>query len=180
MRPSNRQPRIVALLAIAGVLAASVAVSTSAAAGRSAAFPPNGVYTCDWIAAHPAAASAARVTCDPAVFSAAMSSPLSGAASPDSLLSTGCQPVPNGGGNVGQGVFAWSTYEYAHVWQIKGNNSPSDYTWYVKKTDGTTQAWNTESDTATHTVGVPFNVYRMGAQNHSGTPQNWTVCYTDN
>jgi hypothetical protein len=176
MRPSNRQRRILALLAIAGVVGASVAVSTSSAAVRPA-FPPNGVYTCDWIAAHPAAAAAARVTCDPVVFSAGMSAlDTMAPATPDA---NGCQPVPAGGGRVGKGVWAWlSTYEYANVWQWVGHYSPSWYTWYIKKTNGTTQVWGENYDTSAHSVGVPSNVYTWGAQNHSDTAQNWTVCYT--
>ncbi|HVS86147.1 MAG TPA: hypothetical protein VHC45_09790 [Gaiellaceae bacterium] len=38
------------------------------APGAPTAYQPGDfVYTCDWIAAHPAAASAAHVSCDPAI-----------------------------------------------------------------------------------------------------------------
>jgi hypothetical protein len=66
----------------------------------------------------------------------------------------------------------------ANTWQWQGHYSPSWYTWYIKKTDGTTQVYGENYDTSVHSVGVPSNTYRWGAQNHSGTPQNWTVCYT--
>jgi hypothetical protein len=168
---------MVTLLTISSLAAISIASPTATGALRLTS-PPNGVYTCSWIASHPAAAAAARVTCDPTVFFAATSS--SATETPVTPMNTDCQPVPNGGGRVGKGVFAWSTYQYAHIWQIKGNYSPSYYTWYVQKTNGVNYVYNVEFDTATHTVGVPNNIYRMGAQNHSETAQNWNVCYTDN
>lgn len=89
--------------------------------------PPGGVFTCEWIAAHPAAAAAARVTCDPATFFAATATAISAPATP---LSQGCASVPSSG-NVGQGVFAWSSYEYSTFWGWYAFNSPADYTWYV-------------------------------------------------
>lgn len=176
MRPRNRRHRILTLLAIASVVTVSIAASAATAASQPAS-PPKGIYTCDWIASHPAAAAAARVTCDPALFFAAMSSDVTEA--PVSLMATGCEDIPGRGNRVGQGVWAWSEYKYARVWQIKGNYSPADYTWYLKKTDNTTQVWDHVTDTSTQSVGVPTNIYRMGAQNHSGTPQNWKVCYSD-
>lgn len=74
-------------------------------------------------------------------------------------------------------VFAWSTYEYANRWIFYGNYSPSYYTYYIQKTDGTNYTSGDITDVITHTVNVVANVYRWGAQNHSDTAQSWEVCY---
>lgn len=180
---SRARATFLVVVAVAAAVAASIGVST-AAAGRAAAVasPPNGIYTCAWIAAHPAAAAQARVTCDPSVFNAAQAGALASPtapAGPDTIDANGCQPVPNGGGRVGKGVFAWSTYEYANQWVWSANYGPAYYTWYLKKTDNTTYAYGLNSDTNTHDIGVPANIYRWGAQNHSATAQAWYVCWND-
>jgi hypothetical protein len=189
MKPGSRQRRALGAVAVAAAIAATVTVSTASARGpASLSSPPNGVYTCAWIAAHPASAAQAQVTCDPSIFFAALS-PLAALAAPasaeslatpasaDSITADGCQPVPNGGGRVGQGVFAWSTYEYANQWTWVANYGPAYYTWYLQKTDGSTYAYGPISDTSAHSLGVAANIYRWGAQNHFETAQNWQVCY---
>ncbi|TML59864.1 MAG: hypothetical protein E6G22_12380, partial [Actinobacteria bacterium] len=94
-------------------LAALVCSSAALAAGGPAAKrppsggPPGGVWTCDYIAAHPAAASAALVSCNGSVpaGATATSSPLL-PASGDFLDVPPCKYVPLGGGKVGTGVYA--------------------------------------------------------------------------
>jgi hypothetical protein len=179
MRPTNHRRILLAL--VLGVTLASIAVAPAFAGGGG---PPKGIYTCDWIAAHPAAAAAARVTCDAAVFSSGLSSqagaPTGSAstpATPDTIDANGCQHVPNGGGRVGKGVFAWSTYEYSNQWAFNGFYSPSYYTFYIQRTDGTNAVYGPITDTQVHSIGLGANVYRWGAQNHSDTAQNWYACY---
>lgn len=53
------------------------------------------------------------------------------------IMSVGCQYVPSSG-SVGQGVFAWGTYQYSTYWGWYGFNSPANYTWYVQKTGADT------------------------------------------
>jgi len=163
---------VVVALAVTAALVASVSVAS--AAGREPA-PPGGVFTCEWIAAHPSAAAAARVTCDPTTFFAATAPSSSAARLP---LSQGCASVPSSG-SVGQGVFAWSSYQYSTFWGWYAFNSPANYTWYVQTSGGSTQAWGNVTDPNNHNVGVPANIYRWGAQNHSATAQAWYVCWND-
>jgi hypothetical protein len=174
--------RLLVVLALGVTLASSVFVTSAFARGGG---PPNGIYTCDWIAAHPAAAAQAQVTCDASVFFAGLSgqttapttSSASTPSSPDTIDANGCQNVPNGGGRVGKGVWAWSLYEYSNQWSWYGRYSPSWYTFYIQKTDGTNYVYGPITDTSTHSIGIGANVYRWGAQNHSDTAQNWYVCY---
>jgi hypothetical protein len=177
MRPTHHR-RILVAVAL-GVIVASTAIVAPAFA-RSGG-PPNGIYTCGWIAANPAAAAQTRVTCDAAVFSAGLSSqssaPTGSALTPNTIDANGCQHVPNGGGRVGKGVFAWSTYEYSNQWAFNGFYSPSYYTFYIQRTDGTNAVFGPITDTQVHSLGLGANVYRWGAQNHSDTAQNWYACY---
>lgn len=179
-----RKGRLIAALAVAMVLASVSAVSAnSAVAAKHPSLPPGGVYTCDWIAAHPSEAALARVSCDPAVFMAALSEAQSRDASvtsaPMGVQSTGCQWLPSQFGSVGQGVFAWSTYQYSTHWSWRGLFSPANYTWYLQ-VGGSTYTYGTVTDTNTYgPLGVPANIYRWGAQNHSGTAQRWDVCWND-
>lgn len=180
MRPTNRQRRILLALLIGVTVSLTAAVAPASARGG----PPHGIYTCDWIAAHPAEAAQARVTCDASVFFAGLSSQgttPAGTASvpntPDTIDANGCQHVPNGGGRVGKGVFAWSTYEYSNQWAFNGFYSPSYYTFYIQRTDGTNAVYGPITDTQVHSLGLGANVYRWGAQNHSDTAQNWYACY---
>jgi hypothetical protein len=157
------------LLVIAAVVAAAAA-SVAQAAG-----PPGGVYTCRWIAANPAAAAAAQVSCgvsSPAATTSSVS-PLAPGAQPFAI---GCQRVP-GSGSVGQGVFAWSAFEYAGSWSWSVYGNPqviSPYTWYLQKTNGTNYAHGSNNGS----IGVPANVYRWGAQNNGPVLMAWQVCYS--
>lgn len=166
----------VRLAGLALVLSASLAVSSGvASAARTDPSPPGGVFTCEWIAAHPVSAAKARVTCDLATFLAAAPPAISGTVLP---FSQGCASVPSSG-SVGQGVFAWSSYQYSTFWGWYAFSSPANYTWYVQTSGGSTQAWGNVTDPNNHNVGVPGNIYRWGAQNHSGTAQSWYVCWND-
>lgn len=182
MRPTSSpgRGRFAVALTTMAVLVAAVVAAPSFAAKRLAA-PPNGVYTCTWIEAHAEAATAAGVTCDPAVFAAVMAGqidPMQESSNLLGIMSVGCQYVPSSG-SVGQGVFAWGTYQYSTYWGWYGFNSPANYTWYVQKTGADTYTWGNVSDTNIHEVGVPANIYRWGAQNHSSTAQRWDVCWND-
>ncbi len=84
------------------------------------------------------------------------------------------------GGRVGQGVFAWSTYQYSTSWGWYGLYSPANYTWYLQKSGEVTYAWGNVDNTNIHSLGVPANIYRWGAQNHSSVAQQWLVCWNDN
>src|SRR5689334_15172084 len=117
----GRHHRIRIGVAAAAVFVAIVAPGNpSAGYASSTSLPPHGIYTCSWVASHPAAAADARVTCDPAVFFSAQpnaaeagtATGLGDLAPPALPDANGCQPVPNDGGRVGKGVYAWSTYEY--------------------------------------------------------------------
>jgi hypothetical protein len=141
-RLSRRSHPILALFCacVVGLIA-----TASSTARDASAVPPNGVFTCKWIAAHPTAALQARVTCDPKTFALATTgAPHMMQAQEVSTLSQGCAFVPNTG-RVGQGVFAWTSYQYSNQWSWQGEWNPSDYTWYIKRTNGTTVAWNRES-----------------------------------
>lgn len=166
---------VVLLVAAAAVLAAPSSVASATTSG-----PPNGVYTCEWIAAHPAAAAQAQVTCDPVALP---STPFGPTVTPSAssrsmmLMDEGCQYLPTSG-SVGQGVFAWTSYKYTTRWSWFGNNTPASYTWYLQ-TSGGTYAWAFVSDANVHGVNAPANIYRWGAQNHSSTAQYWYVCWSD-
>lgn len=172
--------RPLAALVAAVVIAAIAAISTNSALARTgSSLPPNGVYTCDWIAAHPAAAAQAGVTCDPSIFFAAASARPAAGGPPITPLSQGCVYLPSSPTRAGQGVFAWSSYQYSTYWGWYGIYSPADYTWYVQ-TSGGTYAYGNVYDTNSYYLGVPANIYRWGAQNHSSTAQQWFVCWNDN
>lgn len=88
---------------------------------------------------------------------------------------TGCQRVP-ASGYIGKGVFTQTTFEYANYWSWSDASSYQSFTWYVKKTDGTTQAYATSSGGGGAWNGGA-NIYQRKVQNHGSTPQAWTVCY---
>lgn len=163
------------LLAAVSLAASGVFASSSSAAAP--ATPPNGIYTCDWIAHNPAAAAQAHVTCDPAVFFAAMAAPptLAEIAAPQTSLQV-CPYVPNGY-RVGKGVFAWSDYYSTTYWQWRGLYSPANYTWYIQGYDGLNYVHGDNYDTSWHEqTGLMSYTYRWGAQNHSDTAQQWQTC----
>jgi hypothetical protein len=170
MKPHNyRRKSAVALLASVVAMTTIAAATASAASSR----PPNGVYTCAWIAAHPAEAAQARVTCDPSVFSTAMSSPL------DTIDSNGCWDVPDYPNRISPGVYAWSAWEYSNQWSWYPHwGPPVDYTYYIQKPGPTTVLYQRFTDTGAHSIGLgAYNTYRWGAQNHTYPSQSWYVCH---
>lgn len=161
------------VLTIALVLAAPSTLGAQSATTKpplqpGGAQPPDGVYTCAWIADHAVEAAAARVSCDPTPpkrFNFGFA--------PDA---SGCQYLPGPNTKVGQGVFTWSTFEYANYWDINSIFA-ADYTWYVQKTDGTNVYSHPWTDTTVHSTRPAANTYRSGAQNHSVTPDRYYTCY---
>jgi hypothetical protein len=180
-----------------GVLALCAIVGSGLASARPGSqTPPGGVYTCAWINAHPQAAAAAQVTCDPSVFATAIaSSGLGGFStglasptmqasppSPDGLDSTGCQDVPTSGA-VGQGVFAWTSFKYSTYWQWAqyDNGGSASYTFYIQTPPNNTVTDDYIDSFDTHDTpsGLPANDYRWGAQNHSSDAATWWACWSD-
>lgn len=161
----------------------SVLVGTLVAAGTAAADPPagtlkppQGIFTCSWIAAHPAAAAAWNVSCSPVAPSGSPTVTSSTGSSIQPIpLANGCQTIPGVGQYVGKGVYAWTTYEYANEWGWTPHYSGVLFTWYLQKTGNVTYAWNT-GDSAGN-INVPATNYRWGAQNNDPQPNNWNVCY---
>lgn len=176
MLSKNKGRRLRLLLFVVLPLAAASVVASNAAAAPPA--PPNGVYTCDWIAHNPAAAMEAHVTCDPATFFAALAAPpttTEAAATPQTATQV-CPYVPNGY-RVGKGVFAWSDYYNTTYWQWRGIYSPANYTWYIQGLDGLNYVHGDNYDTSWHQQsGLLYYTYRWGAQNHSDTAQQWQTC----
>lgn len=169
------------------LVAVAFALSGIAASGASAApgGPPNGIFTCGWIAAHSAEALQDHVTCDPSVFYAAMAGKLPGDQAPARRVAvhsstkraaSSCPFVPNGN-RVGQGVFAWSDYFYTTYFNYGGSYSPADYTWYIQLYPTTNVLHNEVYDTGWYQQpGLTYGDYRWGAQNHSSTAQEWQIC----
>jgi hypothetical protein len=136
--------------------------------------PVDGVYTCGWIAEHPIEAAQAMVSCTPTpprnLVLGNSVGPLSVETYPH------CHYLPEVG-KVGQGVFAWSHYEYAYRYDINAFYA-GYYTWYIQKTDGTNQYWRQVINTLdTQLKELPANVRRSGAQNHSSTPERFLTCF---
>lgn len=177
MHVTNRGRRL-RLLALA-VLSLATTVSYLASSVVAAPLaPPNGLYTCDWIAQNLVTATEARVTCDPATFRAALTAPLtaSEATAPPQTATQVCPYVPNGY-RVGKGVFAWSDYYNTTYWQWRGLYSPANYTWYIQGINGLNYLNGTNIDTAWDSRGgLMYYTYRWGAQNHSTTAQQWQTC----
>lgn len=175
--------RTAAVTVLAAGLAA-VAVQTATAASPSG--PPDGVWTCEWIAAHPVDAARAQVSCVTPVSSMALVTPTvlsspqpASAASSAAVAAQGCEQIPLDGTRVGRGVFAWGQYWNATHWGFGAQWSPPvDYTWYVQRIDGvnvmngyvTSLGWYT-------TPNVGLTAYRWGAQNHGSLPQSWQECF---
>lgn len=180
------------LAASLAVVAGILGVGSGHASPGHREFPANGVYTCKWIAAHPVDAAAAGVSCsstpppvgaqDPIVpipASLLGRSPLDFTSSPDSIDSTTvCFRLPTSG-NVGTGVFAWTSgYPYSNYWDINGYIA-YNYTWYVQNIGGTNVHVEGITDSYIHSTSVGFNYYREGAQNHAGSAVYWHGCYAD-
>jgi hypothetical protein len=180
----TRIARTLTAIICAAIVAGVAAVSASA--GGSA--PPGDVYTCSWISEHSAAAAAAGVTCDPVVFfmetgpasqvgAAQVDDGPTITASPDNL----CNWIPAQPTLVGQGVYAWSNYEYADYWNFKAYSSPYNYEWYLQKLDGTNQYYGSYSGSGTDPIHEKSNLgytnRRFGGHNLSSTPTHWYVCH---
>lgn len=90
-------------------------------------------------------------------------------------LATGCQRVP-ATGYIGQGVFSQTTFEYTNYWSWSDSSSGQSFTWYIKKTDGSTQAYASSFGGGGSWSG-PANVYQWKVQNNGSAPQAWNVCY---
>jgi hypothetical protein len=90
-------------------------------------------------------------------------------------LATGCQRVPSSG-YIGQGVFANTTFQYSNYWSWSDASSYQSFTWYIKKTDQTTQAYASSYGGGGSWSG-PANIYQWKVQNHGSAPQAWNVCY---
>jgi len=168
-----------ALGLVASIFAVSAALAP--ASGSKPATPPGGVYTCGWIAANPTSATLARVSCSPDMVNPGSSvSPSEAAtlAGPDSVDSNGCQAVPSSG-YIGHNVWAATSYQYTTAWSWTAGSAHETFTWYIKKTDDTTQVWGFGSGDVGDDRSVPANVYRWKVQNTGADPQNWGVCYSD-
>jgi hypothetical protein len=103
-------------------------------------------------------------------------------ASPDSIESNGCWDIPEGGGVISPGVYAWSSWEYANYWTWyakQAPNGPIDYTWYIQ----TTPNYGRVTDLGHGDVGhgpIQYstgNNRRIGFQNHTYPAQNWYHCH---
>ena len=174
-----RRGHLAVVLVLAAAVWAALCVPSSSVASTGVSGPPSGVYTCEWIAAHAAAAAQAGVTCDPVALPATPFGSSRAPAAPMMMMDSGCSYVP-GSGRVGQGVYAWTSYKYTTRWEWFGNYTPSSYTWYIQKTGEDTYVWGNVSDANNHGAYPPANIYRWGAQNHSSTPQSWYICWADN
>lgn len=183
----SRSFRIALLTGVSSVVVAAVIAPFALGGGakdRQPATPPGGIYTCDWIAAHPAEAARAGVTCSPVpppVMPGADSTLVDPtsigrvASGPDSLLYT-CFRLPSSG-EVGQGVWAWSNgYPYTSYWDINSYFA-HDYHWYIQNVGGTNVHVEHITDASIHSKSVGSNYHRTGAQNHASTAVHWQSCY---
>jgi hypothetical protein len=160
---------LVALIALVIVASATAATKHATASG-----PPNGVWTCRYIAAHPAQAAAASVSCSPRGPARARATRVL-AFMPMTALSP-CARVPVSGA-VGRGVYAWGNFQYFNYFSY----SPAVieyFTWYVQKHDGTNVQWGSDYQTNSHPVNVGSNYYRWGAQNNGDYAQSWVWCWS--
>jgi hypothetical protein len=169
-----------------GVLAIAALVCTGAAlaaGGPAAKRPPSGgppgnVWTCDYIAAHPAEAAAALVSCDgsvPAGATSTASSPLA-PTTLDTADVAPCKYVPLGGGYVSPGVYAWSDLDYMNLYSY----APQTIQWFhywVQKTDGTTIQQGDDNVANEHYTPGGYNYLYWGARNDGYTVQRWNYCW---
>jgi hypothetical protein len=103
-------------------------------------------------------------------------------ASPTTVTATGnlCNYIP-ASGKVGQGVYAWSNYEYADYWNFSDYSSPYNYEWYLQKLDGTNQYHDSYSGSGFDSIHEEKNLgytnRRWGGHNLSSTAAYWYVCH---
>lgn len=91
------------------------------------------------------------------------------------ILATGCQRVPSTG-YLASNATAQTTAQYANRWDWSSASSNQSFSWWIKKTDGTTQASGSSSGGGDGRT-VAANVYYWRVQNQGGSPQAWNVCY---
>lgn len=168
---------IAALVSLAGARAANSALDTSIV-------PPDGIYTCSWIAGHPTAATLAGVSCredmvNPGSSVSPESVGLPSGLGTDSPDANGCQQVPGGGGKISVGVYAATTYEYSDAWSWIGGFGP--YEWYIQKTTGVYEVYGGVFDNGPYDIGgLQPNIYRWKVHNEGYGPASWwPVCYSD-
>jgi hypothetical protein len=157
-------------IAAALVLTAMVSLVPAAMATSG---PPNNVYTCQWINAHPQEAATASVSCGVPFPSSLIGPDSAGTSTSAGPLASGCQRVP-AVGDVSPGVFAWTTVEYSNWWSF-GPSVSQSYTWYVQKSSGVNYVSGSASAYAQ--VNVPPNDYRGGGQNNGTSVMHWSICY---
>lgn len=177
--------RICVLLAL-GLASATAAIPAAAANVSGAPWlqPADGVFTCDWIAAHPAAASHWLVSCGDVSANAASttdptSASINGGVTP---FTTGCQWIPSSTTYIGMGVYAWTSYVTAGNWDWTGSTNPAGgpylYHWYLQKADGSNYAQHADTTVGSGSIGAPSASYRWGAQNEWNPAVHWQVCYS--
>ena len=163
------------------VAAMAVALPAGAKTGVPAhGYPPNGVYTCEWIAAHPTEATLARVSCNPDMTNPGSSVSPADVAAADlanrsfrsgTMLGSGCPRVPSSGA-IGQGVFASTSPEYSSFWQWPAGSQHGYFTWYIKKnSDDSTWDWGSQFD-GDFKYTTP-NIYYWKVQNNYSNAQYW-------
>lgn len=181
MRSLGKTVVVVIIGIMSAVAASAAAAAPAASAGASWPQPADGVFTCNWIATHPAAAAHWNVGCT-GLPSSSPDTSVTGAAPEGSVrpFANGCQWIPSATTYIGSNVYTWTTYEYANSWSW--NLYTTDgywayYHWYLQKTDGTNYL-NTNTSSMSGSVGVPANNYRWGAQNTSlSSYEQFLVCY---
>lgn len=169
------------LLAYAVVFVSLLTVYLNTAGGGTVgAYPPDGIYTCAWIAANPTAATLARVSCRAdGVNPGSQITPAEAAdlATPSTPDTNPCQRVP-GSGAIGTNVYAATTFEYSTAWFWPTSSRGEPFWWYIKHTDGSNQAYNYSAGGGGQ-LGVPANIYQWKVQNKGADAQYWDgVCYS--
>jgi hypothetical protein len=171
------------LLVAAAFAAFALPAAAAVPAGAPWLQPASGVFTCEWIAAHPAAAAHWLVGCgDTPVVASAIATPMTPLAPGGfSTQATLCQWIPSATTYVGNGVFTWTTYEYATSWKWTGSTLPSGgtyyYHWYLQTSGNVTYAHD-QTTFGSGSVGGPGQPYRWGAQNQWVDAVHWQVCYS--
>ena len=172
----------VGALAIAALVCSSAALAAGGHAAKRppSGGPPGGVWTCDYIAAHPAEAAAALVSCDGSIpAGASAGSVASSALSPtsgDFLDVPPCKYVPLGGGYVSPGVYAWSDLHYLDTFSY----SPQTiqwFHWWLERQDGSAAMQGDDNVTNSHTNPGGYNYFYWGARNDGTTVQRWYYCW---
>jgi hypothetical protein len=92
-----------------------------------------------------------------------------------SIQATGCQRVPTSG-YLNNGASANTAVEYANHWEWSSGSSSQPYSWWIKKTDGTTVDSGSPAS-AGGSSDPAANDYYFRIQNRGATPQAWNVCY---